>query len=136
MALVDRSSLHFAMVFVGACVMFAGVGGFFALHDQDWKYSYDRSQDAFPGNEGNVVYYSTLSADEQASVDRALDGETLYFETEEPTPPTVVKKNGTYHVFNRFTVFDYHHRGTYGPIGVVVLGLALMADGARRDVRG
>ncbi|WP_255149765.1 hypothetical protein [Halorarius halobius] len=131
----DRSSLYFAMVFVGACVMFAGAGGFLALHDQDWKYSYDCAEDAFPQNEGNVVYYDTLSPEERQSVDSALDGETLYFETEEPVPPTVVKKNGTFHVFDRFTVFDYYSEGTYGPIAVALVGMTLIVDGARRDVR-
>lgn len=135
MGLVDRSTLHFVAVLLGACLLFAGAGGFFALHDQDWKYSYDRAEDSSPDNEGSVEYYAELSPEERKRVDRAIAGETLRFETEQPVPPAVVRKDETYHVFDRFTVFDFTARGTYSTLAALIAGIALMTEGARRDVR-
>lgn len=135
MSLIDRSTLHFVGVFLGMCVVMAGVGGFLALHDEDWKYSYDRAEDRYPRNEGSVEYYEQLSPEKQQTVDRAMDGERFTFETEKGVPPAIVKKNGTYHVFNRHTAFDFLHPTTGGSVLVSLTGGAMVVLSARADVR-
>lgn len=135
MSLIDRSTLHFLGVFIGLCVVMAGVGGFFALHDQDWRYSYDHSEDDWEGQQTGTAYYDQLAPEQRRIVDRAMAGETFTFETAEPVPPATIKQNGTYHVFNRHTVFDFLHPGTGGPILVSLAGLGLVVVSARADIR-
>jgi hypothetical protein len=135
-SLIDRSTLHFLGVFLGMSVVLAGVAGFFALHDTDWRYSYDRPEQQWEGDHTTgTSYYDQLSSDEQRVVDRAIGGETFRFETEDPVPPKVVKKNGTYHVFDRHTVFDFLDPGTSGPALVSLAGGAVVVLSVRADVR-
>lgn len=135
MSLVSRSTLYFAGVFVGLCVAMAGVGGFLALHDEDWRYAHDRTEELAPQNEGPIDYYDRLPPEQQATVDRAIEGERFTFETREGVPPAIVKKNDTYHVFNKHTVFDFTHPGTGLPVFVSFVGGALVVLSARADVR-
>lgn len=135
MVSVSDSTKHFALFMLGACVMLAGAAAFFGLHDQDWNYTFDRAEEEFPHNEGNVVFYDTLPPEERETVDRAIDGERVTFEDGGRVPPTVVKKNGTYYVFNRFTTMDFNNPGTTVPILVGLTGTAVVVDAARRDVR-
>lgn len=135
MSLISRSTLHFLGVFVGMCVVMAGVGGFLALHDEDWQYSYDRAEDQYPRNEGNTNFYDQLPPEQRTTVDRAMAGETITFETEEGVPPAVVKRNGTYHVFNRHTVFDFLDPGTGLSALVALSGGGLVVLSARADVK-
>lgn len=135
MVSVSDSTKHFALFVLGACVMLAGAGAFFGLHDQDWNYTFDRAEEAFPHNEGNVVFYDTLPPEQREIVDRAIDGERVTFEDDRGIPPSVVKKNGTYYVFDRFSTMDFWDPGTTGPILVGLTGMAVVVDAARRDVR-
>ena len=135
MSLIDRSTLHFVGVFLGMCLVLAGIGGFLALHDEDWRYSYDRAEDRYPRNEGTVEYYEQLSPEKQQTVDRAMDGERFTFETEDPVPPAIVKKNGTYYVFNRHTVFDFLHPQTGGSVLVSLAGGVVVVGSVRADIR-
>lgn len=135
MVSVNDSTKHFVLFFLGACIMLAGAGGFFALQDQDWHYTFDGTEEESPRHEGNVHYYGTLSAEQREIVDRAIDGEQVTFETAEPVPPAVVRKNDTYYVFDRFTAFDFGDLGTSAPVLVGLGGVAIMGAAARRDVR-
>lgn len=134
--MLDRSTLHFVMLFVGICVAFVGVGGWFALHDTDYGYSYDRASDTFPQHaDGTTEYYDQLEANQRAAVDRAMAGETLRYETEEDVPPAVVRKNETYHAFDKWAYFDWLNPVTLGPTLVGLLGVGITVEAARRDIR-
>lgn len=135
MSLIDRSTLHFIGVFLGMSVLLAGVGGFLALHDEDWRYSYDHSSEVWEDRNTGTAYYDQLPPEKQRTVDRAMDGETFTFETEEPVPPGVVKRNGTYYVFNRYTVFDFLNPPTGGSVLVSLLGFGLTVVSVRADIR-
>lgn len=130
---ISASFRHFLLLYLGALVMLASVLGFFAMHDQDWKYSLDRQQDHAPQHAGSVHAYEALPAEQQAVVDAAIRGEVFQFETAEPVPPSVVRYGDTYFVFKRFTVFDWFHDGTFGPILTGLGGFGLMVEAARRD---
>lgn len=130
----SASFRHFLLLYLGALVMLAGVLGFFAMHDQDWKYSFDRQQDHAPQHAGSVHAYEALPAEKQAVVDDAIRGEVFQFETAEPVPPAVVKQGDTYFVFSRFTVFDWFNPGTSAPILTGLGGFGLMVEAARRDL--
>ncbi|WP_255196091.1 hypothetical protein [Halorarius litoreus] len=136
MSLISRSTLHFVGVFLGMCVVMAGTMGFLAFHDTDWNYNYDHNEgDTYPRTAGTVEYYEQLSPEKQRIVDRAMAGERFTFETEEPVPPAVVKRNGSYHIFNRFTSFDFFDPGTGVPALLSLGGVALVAVSARADLR-
>lgn len=131
---LSTSSARFLLLYLGAIVMLASVLGFFAMHDQDWKYSLDRQQDHAPQHSGSVHAYEALPEEQRAVVDRAIGGEVVQFDTEEPVPPSVVKYGDTYFVFERFTVFDWFYHGTFGPLLTGLGGFGLMVEVARRDL--
>lgn len=135
MVSVSDSTKHFALFLVGACVMLAGAGAFFGLHDQDWNYAFDRAEEEYPRNEGDLGYYEDLPPEQREIVDRAIDGERVTFEDDGSIPPGVVRKDDTYYVFDTFTTMDFGHPGTTGPILVGLAGTAVVVDAARRDVR-
>lgn len=125
---------HFLLLYVGAIVMLAGVLGFFAMHDQDWKYSFDEQRDWAPRHAGSVAAYEALPEKDQTIVDGAIGGKVYTFETREPVPPAVVKYDDTYFIFKQFTVFDWAKPGTFGPVLTGVVGFGMMVEAARRDL--
>lgn len=129
------STRDFALLFLGVCVLLAGVGLWFAIADQDYQYVYQETTDSQPRFSETLGYYDQLSASEQEMVDRALDGEAPRAETRGQTPPPVVKRGDEYLVFRRYSYFDWTDPRTGGSVLVAVLGLAGIVQAVRSDVR-
>lgn len=131
---MSSSPLDFAALLLGVCVLLAGVGGWLAFADRDYQYAYQRSSDTYPQHAGHLGYYESLSPEQQQIVDRALAGEAPRTEEGTQMPPEVVKKDGTYHVFRRYSYFDWTNLRTGGTALVGLVGFALMAGAMYRDV--
>ncbi len=55
-------TLHFVMLFVGICVVFAGVGGFLTFRDYSYHYQFVGQSDTYPSNSrADLGYYDQLS---------------------------------------------------------------------------
>jgi hypothetical protein len=132
---MTTSTLNFVTFFLGICVALAGAGGWLALHDMDYTYSYDHASDTYPQYaDGKTAYYEELSQSQRAQVDDAIAGERFRFEEKGDAPPTVVKKGDTYHIFHLAGSFDWLDRGTYAPTLVGLAGVGLVVWTARRDM--
>lgn len=132
---MDSSWKHFVLLFLGASIMLAGVGAWFALADKDYQYRFVRSEERQPQHEGPLGYYDSLSPEERAIVDRAMAGETPRVENGENLPPEVIKRDGTYLVFSGYSHYDWTDPRTLGPTGVGLLGLGMVVLAVRSDVR-
>jgi hypothetical protein len=128
------STRTFIGFFIGVCVMFAGVGMWFAIADQDYQYIYEESTEEQPRYSGTLGYYSSLSEAEQSMVDRALAGEAPRAESRGTVPPEVVKKDGTYYVFRKYSYYDWLDPRTGGSLVVSLLGFLGVVAAARKDV--
>lgn len=132
---MDSSWRHFALLFLGASVMLAGVAGWFALADRDYQYRYVGTEDRFPQHEGDLGYYDSLPPEEREIVDRAMAGQTPRLESRTNLPPDVIERDGEYHVFRGYSHFDWLNPRTFGPTGVGLLGLGMVVLAVRSDVR-
>lgn len=132
---MDSSWKRFVLLFLGASIMLAGVGTWFALADEDYQYRFVRSEERYPQHEGNLGYYDSLSPEERAVVDRAMAGETPRLESRANLPPNVVERDGEYLVFRGYSHYDWTNPRTLGPTGVGLLGLGMVVLAVRSDVR-
>ncbi|MFB6082403.1 MAG: hypothetical protein ABEJ67_06235 [Halanaeroarchaeum sp.] len=130
------SWLRFAALYLAIGLVFAGALLFIGGADKIHHYDYDHAQQD-PPNRCCVIDYETLSPAQQAMVDEAISGEQLRFafETAGPIPDEIVVKDGTYHVFNYYTTFDWLDYHTYGPTGLVLAGLAVAYGAIRWEHR-
>jgi hypothetical protein len=133
---MDSSWKHFVLLFLGASVMLAGVAGWLALADKDYQYRYVGTEDRQPQHAGNLGYYDSLSEEERAVVDRAMDGETPRLESRENLPPEVIKRDGEYLVFSGYSHYDWVNPRTFGPTGIGLVGLGMVVLAIRGDIRG
>jgi hypothetical protein len=132
---MDSSWTQFALLFLGASVMLAGVTGWLALADQDYQYRYVGTEDRQPQHAGKLGYYDSLSEEERAVVDRAMAGETPRLESRTNLPAEVIKRDGEYLVFRAYSHFDWANPRTFGPTGVGLVGLGMVVLAVRSDVR-
>jgi hypothetical protein len=132
---MDRSWLRFALLYLGMIGMFLGVAGFLTFRDTDYGYTYKYSTDEAPTDEGyEVTVYSVLSEEEKRVVDQARERGQVKRDTDDVVPPDVVRKNGTYHVYNSFEYFDWLNPSTGGPALLGLGGLGAMVFAAYRDL--
>jgi hypothetical protein len=132
---VPRSTLYFLVLFVGASVMFAGIGSWFAMSDKDYHFSFSETVEDPPRQE-SIEYYEELSEEERGIFHAAVDdGESFSFEEREEIPGAVIRYEGTYYVFDTYGYFDWLNPSTGGPALLGFLGLVIMADAARRDIK-
>ncbi|WP_254544148.1 hypothetical protein [Halomarina pelagica] len=131
---VPARTRRFALFFLAVCVLFAGAGTWFATHDKDYTYTFDRAEEEVPRYEGNVEYYDGLTPEQRRAVDAAVEGEVQRFEHREEVPGTVVRKGETYYVFEMTARFDYANPGTFVPMLVGLSGLGLIVLTIRRDI--
>lgn len=132
---MGSSWTQFVLLFLGVCVMFAGVAGWLALADKDYQYRYVGTEDRQPRHAGTLGYYDSLSEEERAVVDRAMGGETPRLESRSNLPPEVIERDGEYLVFRAYSHFDWANPRTFGPTGVGLLGLGMVVLAVRGDVR-
>ena len=132
---MDSSWKQFALLFLGASVMLAGVAGWLALADKDYQYRFVRSEERFPQHEGELGYYDSLGPEERAVVDRAMAGETPRLESRANLPPNVINRDGEYLVFRGYSHYDWTNPRTFGSAGVGLLGLGMLLLAVRSDVR-
>lgn len=132
---IDRSWLHFGLLFLGVSMMFLGASSWVAYYDMNHHYSYSHVQDHAPEN-SKVGYYDQLSEEERAMFHDAVENGTTYtFEKRNQPPEEVIYYEGQYYVFDKYGTFDWLNPGTSVPVIVGLLGIGLMIDAGRRDVR-
>jgi len=133
---IPPSTKHFAMLFLGACIMFAGIGAWFAMADMDYHFEYKYATDEYPRNEGDLTYYPQLNDRQRGAFHGAVeDGERHSFDDRRGVPAPVIKRNDTYYVFRTFGYYDWLDPVTLGPTALALLGMGVIVDAGRRDVR-
>lgn len=132
---MDSSWKQFALLFLGASVMLAGVAGWLALADKDYQYRYVGTEERQPRYEGSLGYYDSLDPEKRRIVDRAMAGEMPRVEDREDLPPDVIKRDGTYLVFRGYSHFDWMDPRTFLPTVFGLLGLGMVVLAVRNDVR-
>ena len=132
---VPRSTLYFVLLVVGMCVMFTGVTTWLAMADMDYRFALSETRETSPRHTP-VTYYETLSPAEQEMFHRAVDeGKTYALEERHRIPGEVIRYEGTYYVFDTSGYYDWLNPRTGGPALLGILGIVIMADAARRDVK-
>lgn len=130
-----RSTLYFVMLFVGACVMFAGITTWVAVADMDYRFAFVETQEDV-SRDTTVGYYELLSPEQKEMFHGAVDeGKAYTLEERAQVPREVIKYNGTYYVFDNYGYYDWLTLNTGGPALVVLGGLAIMIEAVRRDVK-
>lgn len=131
---VDRSWLYFAMLFVGACILFTSIGLWFAHADKDYHFSYSHTRDD-PPRYKVVDYYDQLSPEQQEMFHRAVEDGTSYgLEGPEKLPDgEVIRYQEKYYVFDMYAYYDWLDPWTAGSTLTGLFGLGVMVDAARRD---
>lgn len=131
----SRSTGYFLMLFLGACVMFAGGATWFVFADMDYHFEFSETQEEAPRYE-QVEYYEELSPEERELFHGAVDdGESFSLEEKDQVPGSVIRKEGTYYVFDTYGYYDWLDPWTGGSAFLGIAGLVLMADAARRDIK-
>lgn len=127
---------NFIVAYLAVFLIFGGAVGFFGFHDKVYHYDYRTAQDS-PPQRMSVDVYEGLSPEKQQIVDDAIAGERVMVivddEADIPRAP-VIRKDGTYHVFNRYATFDWLDQNTLAPMGVFGIGVLLAVFAIKRDV--
>lgn len=127
---------NFLVAYLAVFLIFGGAAGFFGFHDKVYHYDFREAQADAPERMG-VTTYEVLSAEHKELVDKAITGERLVNVAEErsdlPGEP-VVRKDGTYYVFNTYATFDWLDQNTLIPLGIFGLGLYMAIFAIRRDL--
>ena len=129
---------NFLLAYIAVFLILGGAAGFLGFHDKDTHYDYREAQDS-PPERMHVTTYEVLSEREQEIVDKAISGERLVnvFEERSMAPGggvPVVRKDGTYHVFNVYATFDWLDQRTYGPLLVFLSGVGMAYYAVKRDI--
>lgn len=132
---LSRSTVYFLVLFVGACVMFVGGATWFAMADMDYHFSYSDQQEDAPRFE-KVGYYEELSSEQKEMFHGAVeDGKSYSLEEKDQLPASVIRYEGTYYVFDTGGHYDWLDPKTGGSAFIGLLGLGMMVEAARRDMR-
>lgn len=129
---------NFLVAYLAVFLIFGGAAGFFGFHDKTYHYDYRHAVDE-PPERMDVTTYEVLSPANKELVDKAISGEQVMYiaETKDELPAApVVRKDGTYHVFNTYATFDWLDQKTLTPLGVLGLGVGMAVFAIKRDVRG
>lgn len=119
-----HSTLRFALLFVGVCVMLGSVALWFGTADFDYHYGFDgQIDDVSFQQEIRTTPYGQLSPDTKRIVDRAVQGRSFTFENGEMSLPTLVSHGGTYYRFDARRVVDWLNPGSVVPVLSGLMGL-------------
>lgn len=128
-------TLHFVMLFVGMCVVFASVGGFLMFRDYTYRYSLSDQSDTYPlHSDEHFANYEDLSPAKQRIVDGAIGGKAYTFSSSDRRPPGIVRKGDTYYLFSTLRSFDWFDPGVWVSTIVFFVGWGLAIEGVRRDI--
>lgn len=142
-----RSTLHFALVFLGLCILLAGAVMWVGLREYDHHYSLEGEYDSMPSdwNEDDALVpgashdqsyadYDELDDRERRIVDGVIEDDRSYtFESPGEIPPTLVEQEGRFYQFDYRRSFAWTDPGMAGSTLAVFLGLWLSFEGIRRE---
>jgi hypothetical protein len=129
---------NFLLAYIAVFLILGGAAGFLGFHDKDTHYDFRTARDS-PPERMRVTTYEVLSEREREIVDAAIAGDRLVnvFEEKEMAPgggTPVVRKDGTYYVFNVYATFDWLDYHTYVPFFVFLSGVGMAVMAIKRDI--
>ena len=131
-----RSTLRFALMFVGVCAMLASVPLWLGMADFDYHYSY-AGQIENPSfyQKTETTPYRQLDSETRRIVDSAMNGRSYTFEDDTRTLPPLVSRGDTYHEFDARRVIDWTYSGTFAPIALGLVGFWLVFEAVQHERR-
>jgi hypothetical protein len=134
-ALLERhSTLRFAFMLLGVCVLLASGPLWLGTADFDYRFSYD-GQVADPSfqQELETTPYRQLDTGAKRIVDNALDGQSYDFEDDTRSLPKYVSRGGTFYAFNAGRSVDWTNPGSSVPVLTGLVGLWLVFEAVQHE---
>lgn len=134
--LKNNSTLRFALLFLGICILLGSVAIWFGVADFDYQYSFDEDHQANElsfQEKTQADRYDQLTPDTRKTVDQALNGKEFSFENDEKQLPKYVSQGDTYHEFNSKRAADWTNPATFSPILTGILGFWLMLEAIQHE---
>ncbi|PSP55811.1 hypothetical protein BRC82_04315 [Halobacteriales archaeon QS_1_67_19] len=129
---------HFLLVFVGICLVFAGIVTAIGAYEYEVK-KVDTVDGQAPELE-EFIDYERLDGQQKEIVDRALAGEAVAVREADDLPghrekqgKLGVAKDGTYHILTRRMFFNWRTDFGLASLALWAAGLAAISEGVRRS---
>jgi hypothetical protein len=129
-----RSTLRFALMLLGVCVLLASGPIWLGTADFDYHFSY-AGQVADPTfqQETKTTPYRQLDAEARRIVDNALDGRSYNFEDDTRSLPPYVSRDGTFYAFDAGRSVDWTNPGSFVPVLTGLAGLWLVFEAVQHE---
>jgi hypothetical protein len=129
-----RSTLRFAVMILGVCVLLGSAPLWLGTADFDYHFSYD-GQVADPTfqQETETTPYRQLDAETRRIVDSALGGRSYTFEDGTRSLPQYVLRDGTFHGFDSNQIIDWTNPASFVPVLTGLVGLWMVFEAVQHE---
>ncbi|MFC5973262.1 hypothetical protein ACFPYI_18180 [Halomarina salina] len=132
--------LYFVLFLVGITLFLAGGLGWFITADQDYSITFQQVTDEAPPGVANaqlnVETYDDLNEQQRADFQRAVEERTVvHYDTHENVWADVITKDDRYYKFKNGGHVDWLDPMTFGTAIASLLGLGLVVQTARWEIR-
>lgn len=136
-ALLERySTLRFALMALGICVLLASAPLWLGTADFDYHYSYKgQIEDLSFQQETETTPYRQLDPGTKRIVDSAIDGQSYDFEDDTRDLPKFVSRGETYYSFDARRAIDWAYPGTFAPLLAGLVGFWMVFEAVQHERR-